>query len=169
MPLPADRFSVVSLERGVSFDYKVTVTIIRLDVEPDEGALVRGAVGDLRQGREEGWASREHTSRRTGDNEDISGAVAAMSRALGRLGGEIAEEIRAHAHYRAAGRLSCLITSRRPFLPAWSGSQAIGSCLSPRPEKGQKAKGDNKRTGNPVDPLYAAKVEFVPEHADTRA
>ncbi len=93
--LPSDRFSVVSLKYGVLFDYKVSLTIVRLDVEPGEGAMLEAQwMLAGRDGKGDGQVRNARLSEPAATN-DIPGAVGAMSRVLGRLSEEIAAEIRA--------------------------------------------------------------------------
>jgi uncharacterized protein len=95
--LPPDRFSVVALKYGVPFDCKVSLTIVRLDVEPGAGAILEAQwMLAGRDGKMNGQVRSTRLSEPAATN-DIPGAVGAMSRAIGRLSDEIAAEIRTAA------------------------------------------------------------------------
>ena len=95
--LPADRFSVVILKRGILIDYKITLCLVRLDVEPGQGAVLEAqwAISD-RDGKGDGRMRSTRLSEPVATG-DITEAVGAMSRALGRLSEEIAAGILASA------------------------------------------------------------------------
>jgi uncharacterized protein len=91
--LPPERFSVVTMKRGVPIDCRVTVSIIRLDVGLEEGVVLHAQwVLAGRDGNGDG-AFRSTRLTEPTTTKDIQGAVAAMSLALGRLSGEIATHI----------------------------------------------------------------------------
>ncbi len=91
--LPPNRFSPVVSRPGMPIDYRVALHVIRLDVKPGEG-VVLGAQWSLsgKEKKEKAMIANSSFSERT-EGSDLNAAVAAMSRAVGRLSEEMAARI----------------------------------------------------------------------------
>ena len=79
----------------MSIDYKISLSIVRLDVEPGQRAVLEAQwaiSGRDGKGDDQVRSTRLSEPAATGD---IAGAVGAMSRALGRLSEEMAAGIMA--------------------------------------------------------------------------